>query len=366
MFADRLRSLLRDSDICARLGGDEFAVAIFDLKEQAIFGVAHRMISELSLPYSAHGLVLEVGVSVGIAMANTAGRSADGLLKNADAALYQAKSDGRGTWRLFNEELQHRLERRLELQEDLAQAITAGGLSLMFQPIAALNSRRPVAMEALVRWRRGGQFVPSSEFVPLAEDCGLIFDLGRWVLREACTQAAFLAPDIRIAINVSPLQLRDRGFLSDLRNVLAETGVPATRLDIEVTETAFLDINQATLDLLDEIHALGIGIILDDFGVGQTSLDHLRKYPFSVIKIDQSFIREMPTSRASRAIVRGVIGMARELGIATTAEGIETAEHLSIVRDLGCDYWQGYLLGRPEELIHLMRHARPEVETVEH
>ncbi len=365
MFADRLQSLLRENDICARLGGDEFAVAIFDQKEQAVLGIARRMISELSLPYGANGLVLEVGVSIGIAMAGMTGATAEGLLKSADAALYQAKADGRGTWRLFDEELRHRLERRMQLQQELAHAIKAGGLSLMFQPIAALNSRRPVAMEALVRWRRNGQFVPSSDFVPLAEDCGLIFDLGRWVLREACAQAAFLAPDIRIAINVSPLQLRDRVFLSDLRRVLAETGIPATRLDIEVTETAFLDINQATLDLLDEIHAMGIGIILDDFGVGQTSLDHLRKYPFSVIKIDQSFIREMPTSKASRAIVRGVVGMARELGIATTAEGIETAEHLNIVRDLGCDYWQGYLLGRPEELVHATSHFSPEVEVVE-
>ena len=367
MFAERLRSLLRNADICARLGGDEFAVAVFELGEQAVLGAARRMIFELSQPYSAHGFVLEVGVSIGIAIAGAPGRSAEDLLKGADTALYRAKSEGRGTWRVFNEELRHAVDRRRELQEELAQAIAGGGLKLVFQPIAALGSWRPVAVEALVRWRRyGGEVVPSTEFVALAEDCGLIFDLGRWVLREACTQAALLAPDIRMAINVSPLQLRDRSFLPDLRSVLAETGVPPTRLDIEVTETAFLDINQATLDLLDEIHALGIGIILDDFGVGQTSLDHLRKYPFSVIKIDQSFIPEMPTSRASRAIVRGVVGMARELGIATTAEGIETAEHLDIVRELGCDYWQGYLLGRPEEMASLMRQTRPEVAQVDH
>ena len=365
MFADRLGSLLRDSDVCARLGGDEFAVTVFGLNEQAVLGIASRMISELSRSYSADSLVLTVGVSVGIAIAGTIGQSADDLLKNADTALYQAKAEGRGTWRLFDKKLQHAAERRLELQEGLAKAIAADGLSLMFQPIAELSSRRTIAVEALVRWRHDGQFVPSSEFVPLAEDCGLIFELGRWVLRQACMQAALLAPDIRMAINVSPLQLRDRGFLLDLRSVLAETGISAARLDIELTETAFLDIDQTTLDLLDEIHALGIGIILDDFGVGQTSLDHLRKYPFSVIKIDQSFIREMPTSRASRAIVRGVVGMARELGIATTAEGIETAEHLNIVRELGCDYWQGYLLGRPEELVHVMGQTRPEMETVD-
>ena len=366
MFADRLSCLLRDADVCARLGGDEFAVAAFGLTEQAIVSVARRMIAELSTPYSADGFVLDIGVSIGIAIAGACGHTADDLLMGADAALYRAKSEGRGTWRLFNDHLRDEVNRRLELQEELAEAIAAGGLSLVFQPIAALGSRRPVSLEALVRWRRrGGETVPSAEFVALAEDCGLIFDLGRWVLTEACAGAALLDPGIRIAVNVSPLQLRERGFLSDLRNVLAETGLSPARLDIEVTETAFLDINQATLDLLDEIHAMGIGIILDDFGVGQTSLDHLRKYPFSVIKIDQSFIREMPTSRASRAIVRGVIGMARELGIATTAEGIETAEHLEIVRDLGCDYWQGFLLGRPEELANLLGQTRPEVAEVD-
>ena len=316
-------------------------------------------------PTRPDGFVLDIGVSIGIAIAGACGKTADDLLMGADAALYRAKSEGRGTWRLFNEHLRNEVNRRLELQEELAEAIASDGLSLVFQPIAALGSRQPVALEALVRWRRrSGEPVPSSEFVALAEDCGLIFELGRWVLKRACAGATLLDPKVRIAVNVSPLQLRDRGFLSDLRSVLAETGLAPARLDIEVTETAFLDINQATLDLLDEIHTLGIGIILDDFGVGQTSLDHLRKYPFSVIKIDQSFIREMPTSRASRAIVRGVIGMARELGIATTAEGIETAEHLEIVRDLGCDYWQGYLLGRPEELA-LSGQTWPEVAEVD-
>ncbi len=367
LFADRLRMLLREADVCARLGGDEFAVAVFELTEQAVLAVARRMILDLSRPYSIDGFLIEVGVSIGIAIASMSETSAGDLLKGADAALYRAKSEGRGTWRLFDEELQQKVERRLELQEELAQVIAAGGLSLVFQPIAPLGSRRAVALEALVRWRRkDGQSVPSSEFVSLAEDCGLIFDLGRWVLQEACSKAAQLDTSLRIAINVSPLQLRDRSFMADLRRVLASTGVSPARLDIEVTETAFLDMNQAMLDLLDELHAMGIGIILDDFGVGQTSLNHLRKYPFSVIKIDQSFIREMPTSRACRAIVRGVIGMARELGIATTAEGIETPEHLDIVRELGCDYWQGYLLGAPEEIGKLVRRITPEVAHIDH
>ena len=348
LVAERLRRQLRDGDVCARLGGDEFAVVVCNLAGEALSGLARRLIAELSAPYEADGTAIKVGASIGLAVAESFWVTADQLFHEADAALYRAKASGRGTWRVFDEELKTRIARRDELQEALGHAIAQGGLHLAFQPIFDIQSGCLSSVEALARWQRAdGELVPPSEFVALAESCGLISELGDWVLFEACKLAADLPADIRLAINISPTQLRDRGLMSCLPRIFSVTGLDPRRLEFELTETAFMDMTQATLDLLDEIRAFGIGINLDDFGVGQTSLDYLRRYPFSTLKIDQSFIRDMPTSKASRAIVRGVVSMAKELGIKTTAEGIETDEHLAVVRAVGCEQAQGYLLGRP-------------------
>ena len=347
--AGRLRCHLQEADACARLGGDEFAVVISNLDGETLAGRARCLVSELSAIYHVNGYALKVGVSIGLAMADDSGVTAEQLLHDADAALYRAKASGRGTWRPFDKELKTIVTRRAELQEELTTVISRAGLHLSYQPIFNLETGGLHAVEALVRWKRSkGEFVSPSEFIPLAESCGLISDLGGWILAEACRAAAKLPFKASIAVNISPIQLRDRRLLSQLEHALKTSGLDPLRLDFEVTETAFLDMSQATLDLLDEIRAFGIGINLDDFGVGQTSLDHLRRYPFSAIKIDQSFIRDMPTSRASRAIVRGVISIAKELGIKTTAEGIETDEHLTMVRDLGCQFAQGNLLGKPD------------------
>jgi diguanylate cyclase (GGDEF)-like protein len=348
LVSARLRRQLREGDLCARLGGDEFAVVACNLPSEALSGLARRLIEDLSAPYEADGYDIKVGTSIGVAIAESFWTSADQLFHRADAALYRAKSSGRGTWRIFDEELRAGIARRDGLQAELSVAIARGDLHLAFQPIFDIQSGRLSSVEALARWLRAdGEMVPPSEFVAVAESCGLISELGDWVLLEASKLAVDLPGDIRLAINISPTQLRDRDLLTRLPKVFAETGLNPRRLEFELTENAFLDMTQTTLDLLDEIRAFGIGINLDDFGVGQTSLDYLRRYPFSTLKIDQSFIRDMPTSKASRAIVRGVVSMARELGIKTTAEGIETKEHLAVAREVGCEQAQGYLLGRP-------------------
>ena len=328
---------------------------VCNLPGEALPGLARRLITELSAPYEAGDYVVKVGASIGLAIAESFWVTADQLFHEADAALYRAKAIGRGTWHMFDADLKNMIARRDELQEALGSAIAQGGLHLAFQPIFDIQSGRLSSVEALARWQRpDGELVSPTEFVALAESCGLISDLGDWVLFEACNRAAELPPDINLAVNISPTQLRDRGLISSLPRVFAATGLDPRRLEFELTETAFMNMSQATLDMLDEIRAFGIGINLDDFGVGQTSLDYLRRYPFSTLKIDQSFIRDMPTSKASRAIVRGVVSMAKELGIKTTAEGIETEEHLAIVRAVGCEQAQGFLLGRPVGMGRIM------------
>jgi diguanylate cyclase (GGDEF)-like protein/PAS domain S-box-containing protein len=346
--ARRLEGQVRGTEFCARLGGDEFAIVVPNAGPTLLEVMARRLVVELSKPYPVEGMQLDVGVSIGIATVVPGESSSETVLRDADAAMYQAKGAGRGTFRFFDRDISERNTRRRVLQNDLKQAIDNDGLRLDYQPIFSLGTGQLSSVEALVRWNRksGGALAPS-EFVPLAESSGLIDDLGEWVLARACQEAARLPAPLKLAINVSPLQLGGQRLVSHMRRVLASSRFDPYRLELELTETAFLDMNEATLGVLLEIRRLGIEINLDDFGVGQTSLSQLKRFPFNTLKIDQSFVRDMPTNPSSLAIVRGMTSIATELGIRITAEGIETPAQLELVRSLGCHNGQGFLLGRP-------------------
>lgn len=349
--ARRLEGLVRDTDFCARLGGDEFAVIVPKAAPELLDALARRVLTEISMPYVLDDLDLQIGVSIGIATNTADVRSSEAILRHADMALYQSKSDGKGRWRLYDSALSDKTDRRRLLQDELRTSIDNGDLRVEFQPIFDLASNQATTVEVLVRWTRSsGEVVAPSEFIPLAENTGLIESLGEWVLTNACQNMSFLPAHIKVAVNVSPLQLRNRRFFAVIAQTLAKTQLDPARLELELTETAFFDMSPETLDMLREIRALGVGITLDDFGVGQTSLGQLRQFPFTSLKIDQSFVQDMPGNSSSRAIVRGLTLMAHELGIQTTAEGIETAEQLELVRSSGCVNGQGFLLGGPKSI----------------
>jgi diguanylate cyclase (GGDEF)-like protein len=357
--AQRLKSQVGEVDFCARLGGDEFAIIVWDAEVTSATAMAERLVAALSDPYLIEGIKVDIGVSIGVAQAFVDTLSSAAILRNADAALYQAKANGRGTVRLFDKELSKRESFHHALQSELEDAIEHGGLRLDFQPIFDLADGQVSAVEALVRWDRPsyGTLV-AGEFVPIAESCGLIESLGEWVLTQACHGARQLPDFIRVAVNVSSLQLRDRRFIDHLQHTLESSGLDSSRLELELTETAFFDMSTQTFDLLQEIRFLGIQINLDDFGAGQTSLGQLRRFPFGSLKIDRSFVQDLPANASARIIVRGLASMATELKIRTTAEGVETHEQLRLVRESGCDEAQGFLLARPMSLPDVLRLIR--------
>ncbi len=353
--ARRLEHQVRASDLCARLGGDEFAIVLRAADPTLAGIIAERLIAEISRPYVIDDSLIEVGVSIGIALAMPETASCEALLQNADAALYQAKAKGRGIACFYNRELKDLDLRRRVLQSELPGAINRNELRLEFQPIFNLNTRQITAVESLVRWDHPihGPIAPL-DFVPMAENSGLIDSLGEWVLTRACNEVRNLPDFIRLAVNVSPLQLRSGQFISRLQGVLASTGFDPDRLELELTETALFEMSSPMLDLLNEVQLLGVRINLDDFGVGHTALGHLRRFSFSNLKIDRSFIQDLPHNPSARAVVRGLTFMAAELGIATIAEGIETFDQLKHVESVGCDEAQGFLLARPMALQNVL------------
>lgn len=357
--AQRLKSQVGEADFCARLGGDEFAVIVWDAETASATTMADRLVTAISDPYLIEGVSVEVGVSIGIAQALLDVSSNVSILRNADAALYQAKASGRGTVRVFDQELSERDLLHHALQSELQDAIEHSKLRLDFQPIFSLVNGQVRAVEALVRWDHPsyGTLV-ADKFVPIAENCGLIETLGEWVMAQACHEARQLPDFIRLAVNVSPLQLRGRRFITHLQFVLKSSGLDPSRLELELTETAFFDMSVQMFEFLQEIRLLGVRINLDDFGVGQTSFGQLRRFPFSGLKVDRSFVQDLPANASARIIVRGLASMATELEIRTTAEGVETHEQLELVRAAGCNEAQGFLLARPMSLLdvlHLMK-----------
>ena len=347
--ASRLARAVRAEDFVARLGGDEFAVI-----QMAVGGgleakpLALRLIKVLSEPYMLGTQRLEIGASVGVVIAPDHGANAKDLIRNADIALYAAKAQGRGCHALFEAALIQELSARSSLEADLLEAVRDGDFDLHYQPILDLATGEVSACEALMRWThivRGP--VSPAVFIPLAEEIGVISVLGAFALRQACADAVSWPSHVKVAVNLSARQFADGTVLTAVMDALRETGLPAERLELEITETTLMRDDAATLAILERLRGFGISIALDDFGTGYSSLNYLRRFPFDKIKIDQSFIRDLPSHSQCVAIVRAVTELAKTLGIATVAEGVETRDHLARVQAAGCTAVQGYLISRP-------------------
>jgi diguanylate cyclase (GGDEF)-like protein len=350
--SDRLRDCLQASDFVARLGGDEFAVVQCNVERpEDCSNLARRIIDVVSAPYDIEGHQLEIGASIGIAIASGKDANADQLLKNADLAMYRAKADGRGAYRIFEPEMDARIQARREMERNLRHALDAGEIELYFQPIVN-SSRGVVAFEALVRWfhPREGE-IPPSKFIPLAEENGLIGPLGEWIFRSACAEAAKWPNEISVAVNLSSAQIKLGNVGRVILSALANSGLAASRLEIEITESVLLDNDAKTLALFNQLRTLGVRIALDDFGTGYSSLSYLRNLPVDKIKIDQSFIRDVVEKQEARAIVKAIVSLANALNIGVVAEGVETAQQWEIVRAEGCQQVQGYFLSHPHPAV---------------
>ncbi|ESW92391.1 MULTISPECIES: EAL domain-containing protein [unclassified Mesorhizobium] len=355
--AERLRHSLRsDTDMVARLGGDEFAILQFNPKGSTdAEQLAKRIVAVVSQPFRDKGREMHVGISLGIALYPGDGKDADTLLKNADMALYSGKSEGRNVYRFFEPGMDALVRARLALETDLETALKRREFVLEFQPITNIASGKIVGAEALMRWNsptRG--LVAPDDFIAAAEDSGLIVPLGEWALKQACSVAAGWPPGMRIAVNVSAVQIRSADFARSVISALAVSGVPASRLELEITETVLMDESETVLKTLRQLRELGIRIALDDFGTGYSSLGYLRRFPVDKIKIDRSFIHDID-NKDTAAIVRTIIGLGAELGITVTAEGVETEAQLDILRKAGCVEVQGFLIGMPSKAADMAR-----------
>jgi diguanylate cyclase (GGDEF)-like protein len=346
----RLRDLVRDGDLVSRTGGDEFSIVQSgaDPPMAASAALAARVVEALSVPFELGDHNVVIGASVGIAIAPNDGDNVDQLLKNADMALYRAKEDGRARFHFFESEMDVKAQARRILELDLRNAITAGEFEVFYQPIVNLAENRINGFEALLRWNhptRGR--VPPNDFIPVAEETGLIGAIGEWVIRQACSEARKWPSDLRVAVNVSPVQFRNKTLVSAVVSALAASGLRPDLLELEITETVLMNNNEATLTALHQLRSLGVRISMDDFGTGYSSLSYLRSFPFDKIKIDQSFVRDLTERPDSIAIIRAVAGLGLSFGVTTTAEGVETQEQLDQMRAEGCTEVQGYFYSRP-------------------
>jgi diguanylate cyclase (GGDEF)-like protein len=358
--AARLSGCLRDADIVARLGGDEFAIAFIsnDLPAAAE-KLAERIIDVLSKPYNLSGHTVTIGVSVGIALAGDRATDADTLLKNADMAMYQAKNSGRGSCSVFELDMERQLLSRLAIEEDLRYALERDEFELLYQPLWDLSRNTIVGFEALIRWNHPVRGTVSPlQFIHIAEETGLIRSIGAWVLHKACADTMLLPGDIKVAVNLSGAQFDGGNVVEVVAAALQASGLPASRLELEITETTLLQNNESTIAVLAKLHALGLRIALDDFGTGYSSLSYLRTFPFDKIKIDQSFVREMATRSDCAAIVSSIVSLANNLNITTTAEGIETIDQLMLIRASKCTEAQGYLFSVPRPLSDVLDYFR--------
>lgn len=347
--AQRLRGIARETDTVARMGGDEFAVIqVGTVTDNTVISFARRLIEVVNEPYDIDGHHILVGASIGIALAPTDGDTADQLVRNSDLALYRAKELGRGRFCFFEKGLSERILAREALGADLRKALISGEMELNYQPIVNLADYQMTGVEALMRWHHPARgLIPPGEFIPLAEETGLIVPLGEWAIRRACDQAMAWPDRIKIAVNLSPLQLKQPGLVKVIASALAASALPPSRLEVEITESIFLEDTEVNLATLRQLRELGIRIVLDDFGTGYSSLRYLQSFPFNKIKIDQSFIRNVAVNSDTLKIVRAIVMLAHSLGITTTAEGVETKEQLDIVRFEGCEEIQGYFISRP-------------------
>ena len=345
MVSDRLATNLRATDLVARLGGDEFAMILeMESSPNEISDFAARLIERLSEPYSIDSLEMVIGASVGIAISPGDGETGEDFLRNADMALYRAKSEGGGVHRFFEKEMDRAAQKRRDMELDLRYALANNEFELYYQPLVDVSENRIVAFESLVRWKhpKKGMISPV-DFIPVAEDIGLIVQLGEWVLKEACEQAAKWPKDIKVAVNLSPVQFRSRNLVPAVIGALARSGLSPFRLELEITESIFLAETESNLATLHQLRELGVRISMDDFGTGYSSLSYLRSFPFDKIKIDRSFVRDLAGSSDCAAIIRAISGLGRSLNISTTAEGVETEDQLDALKAEGCTEVQGFL-----------------------
>jgi diguanylate cyclase (GGDEF)-like protein len=349
IVAERLRSLVRETDTIARMGGDEFVVVQAPIADPGeATALAQRIIASMSEPFEIDGHQAVIGASVGIAVGPGDGLKPDKLLRNADLALYRAKGDGRGTFRFFEPAMDLQMQTRRVMERDLRKALPAGEFELYYQPVVNLVNSEISGFEALIRWNHPENgLVSPATFIPLAEEIGFIVPIGEWVIRQACATAALWPGDLHVAVNISAVQFRSPGLMQVIVGALATSGLHPTRLEIEITESVLLHNREATLAVLHQLRALGIRIAMDDFGTGYSSLTYLQCFPFDKIKIDRSFVKDITESTGSLNIVRAVAALANGMGMTATAEGVETREQLDRITSEGCTEMQGFLFSKP-------------------
>jgi diguanylate cyclase (GGDEF)-like protein len=343
--ASRLQSCIRETDFVARLGGDEFAIVQTGIKQpNDVVELVKRIYEAIREPHECLGHQVATDASIGIALAPNDGTELDQLLKSADLAMYGAKADGRRTYRFFEPQMDACVRARRTLELDIRQAIAEGAFELHYQPIVNLGSNEIVGCEALLRWNhpvRG--MISPAEFIPIAEETGLILQIGDWVLTTACAEATNWPPGIKLAVNVSPVQFRSHAFSLKVANALATTGLSAGGLELEITEAVLIRDDEAALAMLQHLRAIGVHIALDDFGTGYSSLSYLQRFPFDKIKIDRCFVNDIAEAEGSSSIVQAVINIARARNMTTTAEGVETERQREMLLSFGCTEMQGYL-----------------------
>ena len=347
--SQRLRACLQDGDTLARVGGDEFVIVQSGVAQpEDARQLAERTIASIQQPFLVCGHQITVGVSIGLALMPEDGNDQSTILKNADIALYRAKGVERGTFCFFEANMDACLQLRRQLELDMRAGLARDEFELFYQPLVSLASRQVVGFEALIRWRHPERgMVSPGDFIPVAEETGLIVPLGEWVIRQACTEAASWPETIKVAVNLSPVQFKSKNLVPTVIQALSESGLAAGRLELEVTETLLLQENESTLAMLHELRALGTRIAMDDFGTGYSSLSYLRSFPFDKIKIDQSFVRDLSRREDSIHIVRAIKGLCAGLGMMTTAEGVETDEQYDKICAEGCTEVQGFLFSPP-------------------
>jgi diguanylate cyclase (GGDEF)-like protein len=345
-----LSGCVRETDFVARLGGDEFAIVQTGVTGAAdVADLVHRIYDAIRAPYECLGHQVTTDASIGIALAPQDGVDLDQILKNADLAMYAAKAAGRRTHRFFETDMDAQVRARRVLEIDLRQAIVDGGFEVYYQPCLDLQDNRITGCEALVRWRHPQRgMISPADFVPIAEDTGLINQLGEWVLTTACKEAATWPADVRLAVNVSPVQFKSGTLALKVIAALAASGLAASRLELEITEAVLIRDDDAALAVLHQLRAIGVRIALDDFGTGYSSLSYLQRFPFDKIKIDRCFVTDIGDPEGSASIVEAVVNIAAARHMTTTAEGVETEQQRELLRALGCSEMQGYLFSPPK------------------
>src|SRR6476646_3597818 len=348
LVGERLRGCTREPDTVARLGGDEFAIIMTQMQQPTdAAALSKRIRDSVIKPYQVEGHQIVTDISIGISVAPMDAVESDELLRNADMALYDAKADGRGTFRFFEPEMNTRMKVRRELEMDLRKALASEQFELYYQPLVVLETNEVNGFEALLRWNHPTRgLVSPADFIPIAEETGLIVPLGEWVLKAACDEAVNWPEHIKVAVNLSPAQLNCRNLVSMVNAALNESGMPPRKLQLEITETVLLQNTFTTLATLHELRKMGVQIALDDFGTGYSSLSYLRSFPFDKIKIDRSFIQDLSNGAEPLAIVNAVAGLAKCLNMTSTAEGVETREQMETLQAIGCTEMQGYLFSK--------------------